>query len=90
MNDVYQLVGKESRSYIKDGVQKFYNGLHLVSMAGGFEGVDGSSVQTISCPRSVDPARLKIGEWYEIKYSHFRTAKGLVASVSDLVPYEGD
>lgn len=88
MSDVYQLVGKEQRQYIKDGQQRFYCGLHLVSASGGIEGVEGSSVEKISCPREVDPARLQIGQWYQLQYSHYRTASGMAARVSGLTPVE--
>lgn len=88
MSEIYQLVGKEQRTYMKDGIQKFYCGLHLVGSQGGAEGVEGSAVQTVSCPRNTDPSRLRIGEWYELVYSHYKTAAGIRASVSDLRPVE--
>lgn len=87
--EVYQLVGKEARQYVKDGQQKFYNGLHMVSMQGMTEGVDGSVVQKVTCPSGIDPARLKIGEWYEMIYQLYDTAKGKMARLVDLRPYEG-
>lgn len=88
MSDIYQLVGKEQRTYEKDGIKKFYCGLHFVSAQGASTGVEGSSVQTISCPQSVDPARLTIGSWYQIQYQHFRSAMGIRASVSGFTPVE--
>ena len=88
MADVYQIVGKESRSYLKDGVQKFYNGLHLVSEGGAKEGCDGSFVTTVSCPYSVDASRLKVGEWVQLHYDHIQTQRGLMAKLVDITHYD--
>lgn len=88
--EIYQLVGKESRNYEKDGVKKVYNGLHMVSSAGAGDCVDGSVVQKVTCPNGVDPSRLSIGAWYELIYSIYDTPKGKMARLVDLQPYSGD
>lgn len=87
MSDVYQLVGKEQRQYVKDGVKKFYCGLHFVSIQGGKDGVEGSAVEKVSCPSKVDPSRLQIGQWYEFKYDIYTMGGKMMARIADFIPY---
>lgn len=66
MADVARLVGMEVREYEKDGQKKQFCGLHLVYVEGSFDEVIGSRVEETSCPRSVDPNSLEVGQLYEL------------------------
>ena len=88
MSEVARLVGMERRSYQKDGQSRQYCGLHLMYVENSVEGVRGSKVECLSCPREVDPGRLKVGALYDLKYSFFNTARGKMARLSGLEPVE--
>ena len=88
MSEVARLVGMERRSYEKDGQPRQYCGLHLMYVENSVEGVRGSKVECLSCPREVDPNRLKVGALYDLKYSLFNTGKGKMARLSGLEPVE--
>ena len=52
MVEVARLVGIEKRSYRgQDGQEKFFCGLHLLYLEGSVNGVQGSKVESVSCPR---------------------------------------
>ena len=84
MSEVARLVGMERRSYEKDGQTRQYCGLHLVHVEGSVEGVKGSKVECLSCPREIDPNRLKVGALYELQYSFFKSRNGKMARLSGL------
>ena len=84
MSEVARLVGMERRSYEKDGQPRQYCGLHLMYVENSVEGVTGSKVECLSCPRGVDPNHLKVGALYDLQYSFFNTAKGKMARLSGL------
>lgn len=84
MSEVARLVGMERRSYEKDGQTRQYCGLHLMYVEGSVEGVKGSKVENMSCPREVDPNRLKVGALYELQYSYFNSRNGKMARLSGL------
>ena len=84
MSEVARLVGMERRSYEKDGQPRTYCGLHLMYVENSVEGVRGSKVECLSCPREVDPNRLKVGALYDLQYSFFNTARGKMARLSGL------
>ena len=88
MSEVARLVGMERRSYEKDGQPRQYCGLHLMYVEDSVEGVRGSKVECLTCPRNVDPNRLKVGTLYDLKYSLFNTANGKMARLSGLEPVE--
>ena len=84
MSEVARLVGMERRNYEKDGQPRQYCGLHLMYVEGSVDGVKGSKVECLSCPREVDPNRLKVGALYDLQYSLFNTGKGKMARLSGL------
>ena len=84
MSEVARLVGMERRNYEKDGQPRQYCGLHLMYVENSVKGVTGSKVECLSCPREVDPNRLKVGALYDLKYSLFSMGKGKMARLSDL------
>lgn len=84
MVEVARLVGMERRQYQKDGQQKHYCGLHLVHAENSVDGVMGSAVECVSCPRGVDPNRLKVGTLYELVYDHYTMKGQKMARLSDL------
>lgn len=88
MSEVARLVGMEQRSYKKDGQDRQYCGLHLMYVEGSVEGVEGSKVECLSCPQSVDSNRLKVGALYELQYSFFNSRNGKMARLSSLEPVE--
>lgn len=88
MSEVARLVGMERRSYTKDGQARHYCGLHMVHVEGTAEGVSGSKVECVSCPREVDPGRLAVGKLYELQYSFYETRSGKMARLAGLVPVE--
>ena len=51
-----KLVGMEVRDYKgQDGKQHTFCGLHLVHLEDSVRGVKGSKVESVSCPRDIDP-----------------------------------
>ena len=84
MSEVARLVGKERRSYEKDGQNRQYCGLHLMYVENSVEGVRGSKVEVLSCPREVDPNRLKVGALYALDYSFYQTRSGKMARLAGL------
>ena len=48
------------------------------------EGVRGSKVEVLSCPREVDPNRLKVGALYALDYSFYQTRSGKMARLAGL------
>lgn len=90
MAEVARLVGMELRKYEKDGQQKQFCGLHLVHLENEEDGeMLGSRVQEISCPRSVNPDTLEVGQLYELVYEHYKMKGQLMARISGLKPVEG-
>lgn len=90
MAEVARLVGMEIRKYTdKDGQDRQFCGLHLVYVEGTHEEVVGSRVEETSCPRGVDPNKLKIGQLYELGYEHYRMKGQLCARLKTLEPVEG-
>lgn len=88
--EVNQLVGIEKRTYEQNGEVKTFCALHFVSAAGAVQGVDGSSVQSVACPREINPDSLQVGEWYEFGYTHYKTKSGLMARLVSLSAVEVD
>lgn len=87
--EVARLVGLEVREYVgRDGLQKRYVGLHLCHLEGAFEGVKGSKVEAVSCPRNVPVERLELGKLYELEYEVYDTRNGKAARLVDLVLVE--
>lgn len=84
MSEVARLVGMERRSYEKDGQNRQYCGLHLMYVENSVEGVRGSKVEVLSCPREVDPNRLKVGALYALFYSFYQTRNGKMARLAGL------
>ena len=84
MSEVARLVGMERRSYEKDGQNRQYCGLHLMYVENSVEGVRGSKVEVLSCPREVDPNRLKVGALYALDYSLYQTRSGKMARLAGL------
>ena len=90
MTEVAKLVGIEARSYTgQDGRQRQYCGLHLVHLEGSVRSVNGCKVETVSCPRKVDPKRFQLGAMYQLEYEMFVTRNGKQARLVDLLPVEG-
>lgn len=90
MSEVARLVGMERRSYEKDGQNRQYCGLHLMYVENSVEGVRGSKVEVLSCPRETDPNRLKVGAMYELSYSFYQTKQGKMARLAGLSLVEED
>lgn len=88
MSEVAKLVGMERRSYEKDGQTRQYCGLHLMYLENSVDGVEGSKVESVSCPREVDPNRLKVGAMYELQYSFYNSRNGKMARLSGLDPVD--
>lgn len=91
MAEVVRLVGIEARDY-KDkatGEQRRFCALHCAHVPGSQRGVEGSKVEVIRKPRDVQERSLKIGNLYELSYSHFDRGNDRIAYVSDLTPVEG-
>lgn len=90
MAEVVRLVGMELRKYEKDGQQKQFCGLHLVHLEDEEDGeMLGSRVQEISCPRSVNPDTLEVGQLYELVYEHYKMKGQLYGRLKKLEPVEG-
>lgn len=84
MSEVARLVGMEQRRYEKDGQPRQYCGLHLMYLENSVEGVRGSKVEVLSCPREVDPNRLRVGALYSLDYSFYQTRQGKMARLSGM------
>lgn len=89
MGDVARLVGKEVRVYQKEGRQQRYCGLHLLYVEGTYPDVEGSKVEAVSCPRSVDPDALVVGHLYELGYQIYTMKGQRMARLDRLDPVEG-
>lgn len=87
--ELARLVGKEVRKYEKDGQNREYCGLHLVYAEGSVDGIEGSKVSSVSCPRKVAPSRLEIGQLYELQYEIYTMKGQTMARLVNLVPVEG-
>lgn len=89
MAEVAKLVGMEVRDYTgQDGRQRQFCGLHLVHVEDTVRSVKGCKVESVSCPRDVDPRTLEIGVTYELGYEMFDTKNGKAARLVDLLPVE--
>lgn len=89
MDEVAKLVGVEMREYLgQDGRQRQFCGLHLVHVEDTVDGVKGCKVESVSCPRDVDPKLLEIGVTYQMKYTIYDTKNGKAARLVDLLPVE--
>lgn len=85
-SEVARLVGMEQREYMgQDGRQRQFCGLHLLYVEGTAKDVKGSKVESLSCPRELDPGSLKIGTLYELVYELYNTKNGKAARLVDLV-----
>ncbi len=87
--EVARLVGMELRKYEKDGQKRQYCGLHLMYVEGLDEGVKGSKVEVVSCPRNVEPGTLEVGHLYELQYELYTIKGQKMARLKDLEPVEG-
>ncbi len=72
-SEVARLVGVESREYMKDGEKRVAVDLHFCHVEGTVEGVVGSAVEILGCPRGVEPGLLEVGKTYELIYTEART-----------------
>lgn len=89
MVEVARLVGMEQREYKdKDGRQRTFCGLHLVHAEGTVEDVHGSKVESVSCPRTLDPRLLNVGSLYQLSYALYDTKNGKAARLVDLLPVD--
>lgn len=88
MVEVARLVGMELRSYEKDGQKKQFCGLHLVYVENSVNDVIGSKVESVTCPRNVNPDMLVIGHLYQLDYEIFSIKGEKRARLSDLLPVE--
>ena len=89
MAEVAKLVGIEVRDFTgQDGRQRQYCGLHLVHLEGSVRRVNGCKVETVSCPREIDPRRLQLEATYQLEYETFETRNGKQARLVDLLPVE--
>lgn len=88
--DVVRVMGKEGREWVdkSTGELKSYCGFHVVYELTDDDSVEGKKCESISCPKGVKPADIKIGETYEIKWVHFSTKTGTGARISGLVPFD--
>ena len=88
-SEVARLVGMEQREYMgQDGRQRQFCGLHLLYAEGTVRDVQGSKVDSVSCPRELDPRSLKIGTLYELVYELYNTKNGKGARLVDLLPVD--
>lgn len=89
MAEVAKLVGMELRQYMgQDGQPRQYCGLHLVHVADTVRSVKGCKVESVSCPRSIDPKLLELGMTYQMEYEMYDTKNGKAARLVDLLPVE--
>lgn len=89
MVEVAKLVGMELREYEKDGQKKRFCALHLVHVEDSVSEVIGSKVESVSCPRSVNPDNLDIGTLYQLDYEHYTMKGQKIARLVNLLPVEG-
>lgn len=86
---VVKLVGMEVREYKgQDGKQHTFCGLHLVHLEDSVRGVKGSKVESVSCPRDIDPEGLIIGMTYQLEYEVYDTKNGKAARLVDMLEVE--
>lgn len=90
MATVAKLVGMEKREYMKDGKPQVFCGLHLVHLEGSSRDVQGSKVETVSCPRDLSPDLLELGSMYQLDYEIYDTKNGKAARLVDLIPVESE
>lgn len=89
MAEVAKLVGMEVRDYTgQDGRQRQFCGLHLVHVPDSVRSVKGSKVESVSCPREIDPKTLDLGATYQLEYEMYDTKNGKAARLVDLLPVE--
>ena len=89
MAEVEKLVGMEVRDYTgQDGRQRQFCGLHLVHVEDTVRSVKGSKVESVSCPREIDPRTLELGRTYKLEYEMYDTKNGKAARLVDLLPVE--
>lgn len=89
MAEVAKLVGLEMRDYTgKDGRQRQFCGLHLVHVEDTVRGVKGCKVESVSCPREIDPRTLELGTTYAMEYETYDTRNGKAARLVELSPVE--
>ena len=89
MVEVARLVGTEKRSYRgQDGQEKFFCGLHLLYLEGSVNGVQGSKVESVSCPRELNPGLLQVGGLYQLDCEMYNTRNGKAARLVNLLPVE--
>ncbi len=89
MVEVARLVGMEQREYRdKEGVQRTFCGLHLVHAEGTVSDVQGCKVESVSCPRTLDPRLLNVGGLYQLNYELYDTKNGKAARLVDLLPVD--
>ncbi len=85
MNEVAELVGIEARDYIgQDKKPRHYCGLHLCHVEGTVSGVEGCSVETVSCPSDVDEGCLELGTTYELIYRTVRAKNEYGREIKEL------
>lgn len=85
MAEVARLVGMELRDYVKDGQKKRYCGLYLMYLEDSVQDVVGSKVESMSCPRDVDPNKLELGKLYELCYMIYEVKGQKMARLNDLL-----
>lgn len=89
MAEVAKLVGIEQRSYLgRDGRPTTFCGLHLVYLEGVSSDVVGCKVESVSCPRKVNPACLVLDSLYQLEYEIYNTKNGKAARLVDLLPVD--
>lgn len=88
MAEVARLVGKEVREYEKDGRKRQYCGLHMMYLENTVSGVQGSKVESVSCPRDVDPGFLRVGSLYQLEYEIYTMKGQRMARLCNLLPVD--
>lgn len=68
--------------------QRTFCGLHLVHAEGTVSDVQGSKVESVSCPRTLDPRLLNVGGLYQLSYELYDTKNGKAARLVDLLPVD--
>lgn len=85
LNEVAKLVGIESRDYVgQDKKPRHYCGLHLAHVEGTVSGVEGCSVEVVSCPPDVEESLLQIGTVYEMIYRTVRAKNEYGREIKEL------
>lgn len=86
MAEVVKLMGIESRDWTDKttGEVKNYTALHVVYEMEDEPIAQGNRVESFSCPRDVNAAKLKIGDLYELEWTHYKTKNGTAARICDL------